>query len=178
MQVSKYARVERERRFLLAQFPRYVKIERIRRIVDRYIDGTTLRLRELCEEGGSAIYKLTQKLPQRAAGARQGLITTVYVTASEFGVFAQLPAKILHKTRYSVPPFGIDVFAGELDGLVLAEAEFDSAAEAEALTLPDFIGPEVSAEERFTGGRLACASQADIAAWLSEYGVSHLRTAG
>lgn len=31
--------------------------------------------------------------------------------------------------RYSVPPFGIDVFKGVLRGLFLAEAEFNSAEE-------------------------------------------------
>ena len=100
------------------------------------------------------MFKLTQKVPARASGAQQGLITTIYLTGDEFRVFAQLSAKRLSKTRYSVPPFGIDVFEGKLEGLLLAEAEFDSAAEADALTLPSFILGEVSADNRFTGGQL------------------------
>jgi CYTH domain-containing protein len=132
----KYARIERERRFLLDQFPSNANVVRIRRITDHYIDGTRLRLREQSDGSGPAVLKLTQKVPGRAGGAQQGFITSMYLTQDEFDVLAQLPAKMLSKTRYSVPPFGIDVFEGRLKGLVLAEAEFESAAEAEALTLP------------------------------------------
>ena len=70
-----------------------------------------------------------------------------------------------------MPPFGIDVFEGTLEGLLLGEAEFDSAAAAEALTLPSFIGAEVSGDNRFTGGRLVRASRQDIQAWLLDYGI-------
>ena len=168
---QKYGRVERERRFLLDEFPNSVNAVRVRRITDRYIDGTTLRLREQSEDGGPTMLKLTQKVPSRASGAQQGLITTIYLTGDEFCVFAQLSAKKLSKTRYSVPPFGIDVFEGELEGLLLAEAEFDSAAEADALT-PPFCFKEVSADARFTGGQLVRASRRDIQTWLLEYGIS------
>ncbi|MGP0076379.1 MAG: hypothetical protein ACLPWF_31070 [Bryobacteraceae bacterium] len=41
---SKYARIERERRFLLDRFPVAASVVGIRRITDRYIDGTGLRL--------------------------------------------------------------------------------------------------------------------------------------
>ena len=167
----KYARIERERRFLLDQFPSNTLAVRIRRITDRYIDGTTLRLREQSEDGGPTVFKLTQKVPERASGAQQGLITSMYLTAGEFVVLAQLSAKKLSKTRYSVPPFGIDVFEGELEGLLLAEAEFDSAGDADALTLPSFILREISADKRFTGGQLARASRHDIRIWLLEYGI-------
>ena len=46
----KYAVVERERRFLVSKLPD-VAHER-RRIVDRYISGTRLRLREVVTEDG------------------------------------------------------------------------------------------------------------------------------
>lgn len=167
----KYGRIERERRFLLDQFPNSVTAVRVRRITDRYIDGTTLRLREQSEDGAPTMFKLTQKVPARASGAQEGLITTIYLTEEEFCVFAQLSAKRLRKTRYSVPPFGVDVFEGELEGLLLAEAEFDSAAEADALTPPSFIFQEVSADTRFTGGQLVRASRSDIQNWLLEYGI-------
>jgi CYTH domain-containing protein len=68
-------------------------------------------------------------------------------------------------------PFGIDAFEGTLEGLLLAEAEFDSAADADALTLPSFIWPEVLADNRFTGGQLVPESGEDIRASLLEYGI-------
>jgi CYTH domain-containing protein len=168
----KYARVERERRFLLARFPVDAKSIRVRRITDRYIDGTNLRLREQSDDGSPTIFKLTQKVPARDSGAQQGLITTMYLSQDEFLVLARLPARQLTKIRYSVPPFGIDVFEGALVGLVLAEAEFDSAEDAAKLTLPSFIHAEVSADDRFTGGRLVGASRQELQDWLRDYGVT------
>jgi hypothetical protein len=72
-------------------------------IADRYIDGTTLRLREQSDDSGPTVFKLTQKIPARASGAEQGFITTMYLTKEEFGVLAHLSAQSLNKTRYSVP---------------------------------------------------------------------------
>src|SRR5579863_2348891 len=167
----KYARLERERRFLVDRFPSG-DIVRTRHIMDRYIDGTLLRLREQTDESGGAIFKLTQKVPAVAKGAQQGLITTIYLTEDEFRLLSRLPGRMLYKVRYSVPPLGIDVFEGTLEGLRLAEAEFNSAAEADAFVLPDFILHEVTGDMRFTGGQLVCASRLSIQKWLTEYGIT------
>jgi CYTH domain-containing protein len=123
-------------------------------------------LREQHQDERATAYKLTQKIAAPGAGAQCGLITTIYLSEDEFHVFARLPAARLAKTRHSIPPFGVDVFEGELEGLILAEAEFESAAESDGLVLPAFLGREVSADERFTGGRLARASREDLRTWL------------
>jgi CYTH domain-containing protein len=167
----KYARIERERRFLLDHFPSNANALRVRRIVDRYIGDTALRLRKQSEDRGPIIFKLTQKISAPSSGAQQGFITTMYLTENEYCVLAQLSAKTLSKNRHSVPPFGIDVFEGTLKGLILAEAEFDSAETADALTIPCFISQEVSDDDRFTGGHLARASRQDLRTWLFEYGI-------
>ena len=170
----KYARIEWERRFLLAGIPNEAKVTRVRRIADRYIVGTRLRLREIAESGRETVFKLTQKLPEQNMGARRGLITTMRLAKEEFCVLAKLPARELTKSRHSIPPFGIDVFQGELSGLVLAEAEFDSAKEALQLTLPPFVVHEVTEDSRFTGGRLVAASRGELQGWLQEYGMAAL----
>ena len=169
---DKYAKIERERRFLLAQFPPNATVVRNRHIRDNYIEGTTLRLREQRYADGLTTFKLTQKIATRGNGAQQGFITSICLTQDEFQVLAQLPARKLTKTRFSVPPFGIDVFDGLLEGLILAEAEFDSAATAEALIVPRFVAGEVSSDDRFTGGQLVRASRQDVESWLLEYGVA------
>ncbi|HLH03176.1 MAG TPA: hypothetical protein VKX25_10425 [Bryobacteraceae bacterium] len=170
MEIShKYARIERERRFLVAQLPCPKTAHPTRRIIDRYIEQTRLRLRRQVDSAGATTFKLTQKIPAQASGAQQGLITTMYLDAGEYRIFARLPAKEIRKTRYSVPPFGIDVFEGPIAGLILAEAEFESPAEAESLVIPPFIVCEVSDDIRFTGGRLVHASPQDIRNWLADY---------
>jgi hypothetical protein len=52
--------------------------------------------------------------------------------------------------------------------LCLAEAEFDSAAAADALTIPSFLQAEVTTNDRFTGGQLVRASRQEIQIWLAE----------
>jgi hypothetical protein len=96
-----YAGIERERRFLLFRFPSNSNVVRIRRIIDRYIDGTALGLREQSEDSGPRMFKLTQKLPARTKVAQQGLITSMYLTKDEFLMLAQLSAKTLEQD--SVP---------------------------------------------------------------------------
>jgi CYTH domain-containing protein len=141
----------------------------VRRIADRYIDGGNLRLRQQSDDENETVFKLTQKLPTDATGARQGLITTMYLTEDEFQLLANLPAKMLTKTRYSVPPFGIDVFEDTLTRLVMAEAEFNSAEEASALSLPSFIVREVTEDPRFTGGELVRTSRQELEKLLAEF---------
>lgn len=144
---------------------------RNRSITDWYIDGTRFRLRHQLDDDGSIVFKLSQKIPALEAGAQQGFLTTTYLNEEEFRVLAKLPGKRLKKTRYSFPPFGVDVFEEALAGLVLAEAEFESPEEADSLALPPFILHEVSEDIRFTGGQLANASRNQIQDWLSEYGL-------
>lgn len=167
----KYARIEWERRFLLRRFPPEAEITNVRRIVDRYIDGTRLRLRRITEGEGTEVFKLTQKLASDTPGARQGLITTFYLSREEFEVLSQLPARTLSKLRHSHPPFGIDLFEGPLQELVLAEAEFHSGEQTVALAMPSFAVAEVTTDPRFTGGSLATATRDDLQRWLAEFGI-------
>ena len=142
-----YARIERERRFLLGGVPAG-EVVRTAHIVDRYLDGTTLRLRAMTI-GGETTYKLTQKT--------HGTITTIYLRADEHALLSSLPALVLEKTRLSIPPFGIDVFAPPRDGLVLAEVEFETDEAMRAFVLPEWAIAEVTDDPRFTGGAIARA---------------------
>ncbi|MGC0314600.1 hypothetical protein [Kitasatospora acidiphila] len=167
---GKYARVERERRFLMAGEPDRRAVTATRRVTDRYLTGTRLRLREMVHlETGEAVYKLTQKLPGDQPD--WGLTTTCYLSPAEYRVFATLPGAVLAKTRYSVPPMGIDVFDAPLAPLALAEAEFDSEAEARAFRPPAGAIAEVTADPRFTGGRLVTVEPGELRGWLAEYGL-------
>jgi CYTH domain-containing protein len=168
---QKDSRIERERRFLLRSRPTDIEVVGTRHITDAYIEGTRLRLREMRVEGGETKFKLTQKIPEPGPGAQQGWITTIYLTEPEYALLSQLPAKKLKKTRLSVPPFGIDIFEGALEGLVMAEAELDSAHDAAALTIPSWAVHEVTADPRSTGGELVRTSPDQLRRWLAQYGL-------
>ena len=62
----------------------------------------------------------------------------------------------IEKNRYKIPFEGhiweVDVFFKENDGLCLAEVELDS--EDESVTLPSWIGEEVSGDHRYSNSNL------------------------
>ncbi len=169
---GKYARVERERRFLLAGPPPAAAVTASRRITDRYLPGTRLRLRRVdCLNSGSCQFKFTQKVPAGRPGYVQGLITNTYLSAAEYDLLVSLPADTLSKTRLSVPPLSIDVFDPPLHGLVLADAEFSTDEAAQSFPQPRAAIAEVTDDARFTGGSLVRARRHDLLTWLAEYGI-------
>ncbi|MEU9271001.1 hypothetical protein AB0E04_36965 [Streptomyces sp. NPDC048251] len=79
---------------------------------------------------------------------------------------------MLPKTRFGVPPIGVDVFEGSLEGLVLSEeAEFSDDEKAPAFVPPAWCVAEVTDDVRFSGGILVSASRRELSAWLAEYGI-------
>jgi len=68
-------------------------------------------------------------------------------------------SSVIDKVRHSVERDGliweIDVFAGDNDGLILAEVEISN--ENEVIPLPEWIGQEVSDDERYQNSTLAAA---------------------
>ena len=155
---GKYARPERERRFLLAAAPPLAappQTAQPRLIEDRYLDGTTLRLRRITV-GGEQVHKLTQKV-RLGAGPAEVATTNTYLTPAEYDRLLVLPAAVLVKTRHLLPvgqtSFVVDEFHGRLAGLWLAEIEVVDLQTP--LTLPTWLGREVSHEEAFSGGSLA-----------------------
>ncbi|MFE3204887.1 hypothetical protein [Embleya sp. NPDC059237] len=168
---GKYARIERERRFLLAAPPAPSDITDTWTIGDRYLVGTRLRLRCVERPDGGREFKLTQKVPVVRPGAVQGLITNTYLSPAEYDLLASLPAGVLSKTRYRIPPVGVDVFDGPLRGLVLAEAEFADDEEARSFVPPPECVAEVTDDPRFTGGSLVEATRRELLRWLAEYGL-------
>lgn len=67
---------------------------------------------------------------------------------------------LIDKTRYIVPYDGlrweVDVFAGRLSGLVVAEVELDSPDRP--VRVPSFVGREVTGDPRYYNSSLADAS--------------------
>ena len=65
----------------------------------------------------------------------------------------------LHKRRHVLPQgeleIEVDVYAGDLDGLVVAEIEFGSEEEARAFVPPDWLGEDVTGDPRYLNVTLA-----------------------
>lgn len=65
----------------------------------------------------------------------------------------------LHKRRHVLPhgdlSIELDVYEGDLEGLVVAEIEFETEDEARAFEPPDWIGDEVTGDDRYLNETLA-----------------------
>ena len=174
---GKYARVERERRFLLAGPPPARAVTASRRITDRYLPGTRLRLRRVDHlDSGDCEFKFAQKVPAGRPGFVQGLITNTYLSAAEYDLLASLPVQVLSKKRFSLPPLSIDIFDPPLHGLVLAEAEFSTDEAAQSFRPHPATIAEVTDDPRFAGGTLARTRRPDLLAVLAEYGTNLRQT--
>jgi CYTH domain-containing protein len=122
-------------------------------IVDLYVPGTQLRLRRV--EGAEQQYKLSKKEAPAPPDYATTTITTLYLSPDEYELLRVLPGKELCKRRHHIGPYSIDVFEGELAGLILAEVDFASEEEMRAHAPPEFAVREVSDDVRYTGGSLA-----------------------
>ncbi len=169
MQAGKYARYEFERRFLVGRLPPGLDAAPGWRILDRYLSGTRLRLRRMEPlNDGQPVLKLGQKQTPDAADATTAVITTIYLSQAEYDALSVVAGDELAKIRRRVDDRGrswtIDVFAGPLDGLVLAEVEYpDAEAMAAHTELPEWAAREVTADPSLTGAVLSRLSPAEAA---------------
>ena len=158
---SKYARVERERRYLLQDLPEgLTRADHHLQITDNYITGTRLRLRKVRDpKTNKWIVKLTQKFAPDANDLSRTIITNTYLNATEAETLSVFEANEIRKNRYYFHyegrKFSIDMFLGDLFGLVLAETGFDTDEEMKAFPKPPFALADVTDNELFTGGRLS-----------------------
>src|SRR5437764_1183998 len=157
---SKYARVERERRYLLKDLPEGLsRADHHLQITDNYITGTRLRIRKVRDPRTNKwIVKFTQKFASDPKDFSRTIITNIYLNASEAETLAIFEANEIRKNRYSFEfegrKFSVDMFLGDLFGLVLAEISFENDEELDSFSLPSFAIAEVTNDEIFTGGKL------------------------
>ncbi len=158
--MKKYARVERERRFLLSGLPEGLEpAHEHTQIFDNYITNTRLRLRKVRDpKTREWTWKLTQKFAPDQEDFSRTLITNIYLTQAEYEMLSVFEGNELRKNRYPYEhegrKFSVDVFLGDLRGLVLAETEFETDEEMNSFALPSFAFAEVTNDPMFTGARL------------------------
>lgn len=164
--------VEYEQRFLLPDFPG--GLSNPRRISDRYIEGTRLRVRTVATPEGVVLQrKLGHK--RRTAEDDPTAIwhTSLYLNEAEYELLSSLPGRMLTKTRWTVDVDGrlgaVDVFEGDLAGLVILEVDLGHVDEPNAFHPPAWAGTEVTHDETFTGGSLATLNADKLRKTLASY---------
>lgn len=96
---------------------------------------------------------------KRGAGLRREEVE-FGIAETEFERLWELAAeRRIDKRRHYVREGGrtieLDVYGGELEGLAVAEVEFESEAAAEAWVPPAWLGRELTGDERYSNAALA-----------------------
>jgi CYTH domain-containing protein len=146
---------EIERKFLVTEPP--VQETRPVRIRQGYIttgdDDTEVRLRQKADRFFQTI--------KRGAGLSR-LQTEIELTQRQFdALWPQTEGRRVVKDRYEISYRGrvveLDVFHGALEGLIIAEVEFDSVDDSESFNPPDWFGEEVTEDPGYRNRTLSLA---------------------
>src|SRR4051812_18031760 len=165
---SKYAQIERERRYLLEDLPEgLTRAEHHLQITDNYITGTRLRIRKVRDPRTNKwVVKFTQKFAPDPDDLSRTIITNLYLNATEAETLSIFAANEIRKNRYYYEfegrRFSVDMFLGDLFGLVLAEISFDTDEESDRFATPSFAIADVTNIQIFSGGRLSELKYEDV----------------
>jgi CYTH domain-containing protein len=174
---SKYAQVERERRYLLSDLPEgLTRADPHLQITDNYLTGTRLRLRKVREPRTNKwTVKFTQKFAPNPEDLSRTTITNTYLNALEAETLSVFNANEIRKNRYRFEfegrRFSVDMFLGDLFGLVLAEVSFDTDEELDQFRKPVFAIADVTNDPLFTGGELCELTFAEVRKHILDRGL-------
>jgi CYTH domain-containing protein len=175
---SKYAQVERERRYLLRDLPEgMTRADPHLQITDNYMTASRLRLRKVREPRSNKwTVKFTQKFAPKPEDLSRTIITNTYLNALEAEVLSTIfNSNEIRKNRYPFEfegrKFSVDMFLGDLFGLVLAEVSFQTDEELDQFPKPPFALADVTNEELFTGGRLCELTFSEVRTEIASRGL-------
>lgn len=147
--------VEIERKFLVTSLPEAMDRYPHERIVQGYVvvgaDGSEVRLRRKGRKHFEAV--------KTGRGEIRSELE-VELTAAQFDTLWEATSgRRIEKTRYEIRHAGlvmeVDVYHGELAGLVTAECEFASPEESRRFVPPDWFGREVTNDPAYKNQSLA-----------------------
>ena len=136
-------------------------------ITDNYLTGTRLRIRKVRDPRTNKwVVKFTQKFAPKPEDFARTIITNIYLNATEAEMLSVFEANEIRKNRYyfdfAARRYSIDMFIGDLFGLVLAETSFETDEELENFQMPPFALADVTNNEIFSGGKLSELTFADV----------------
>lgn len=146
---------EIERKFLVRSLPENLEQYPHEDIIQGYLaiteDGTEVRLRQKGEK-----YFQTVK----SGSGKTRLESEIEITEEQFkSLWEATNGKRVEKTRYEIPhengTIELDVYHGDLEGLLLAEMEFSSEEESNKFVAPKWLSEEVTFDKRYKNQNLA-----------------------
>ncbi len=151
-----------------------------REILDVYIPESSehalLRLRKRGD-----VLEMTKKVLASGPDSSHQIEYTIPLLQEEFDALVKVEGKKVQKIRHYYIENGImyeiDVFQGELNGLVLVDVEFKSHKEKSTFVPPVWFGADVTQETFVAGGVLCGKAYKDIEVELSTFGYNKIHHA-
>ena len=146
---------EIERKFLVKSLPENLDQYPHKDIIQGYLaiteDGTEVRLRQKGKK-----YFQTVK----SGSGKTRFESEVEITEEQFNsLWEATKGKRVEKTRYEIPhesgTIELDVYHGDLDGLLSAEMEFSSEDNSNKFIAPEWLSEEVTDDKRYKNQNLA-----------------------
>ncbi len=163
---------EIERTFLAKYIPPEVLQSKYIDYQDIYIPFSDLHPKLRVRRKGQE-YEITKKVLANSNDASVQQELTIPLSREEYDEFATIHGNRILKRRFFLSVnqkiAEIDVFMGDLAGLVLVEFEFALEQEKDSFAPPDFCLVDVTQEETFAGGKLAGKTYKDITPVLEKY---------
>lgn len=151
---------EIERKYLPTSLPDHLESFPHREIVQGYLSRSpAIRVR-----ASRGHYRLTVK-----GGGMMSRTEDTFDLGSKEAfehLLGKCDGRVIHKTRYLLPVEGypqltgeLDVFSGELEGLVVLEVEFPDEQMADAFQPPAWFGEDVSFDGRYHNSYLSACEE-------------------
>lgn len=161
---------EIETTYLAASLPNDLASYEHKELIDVYFPAESIHPKLRIRKKGDS-YVLTKKTQLQASDASIQSEENVILSKEEFEALRAGHNKEVSKIRYNMAIGSnmaeIDVFTGDLEGLVLVDFEFASVEERDAFVKPDFCGADVTQEDFIAGGMLAGKTLNDITSDLN-----------
>ena len=169
--------VEYERTFLARYLPEEINSVIPSEIVDTMFPADAHHPQLRLRKNGNK-YFMTKKAPVNDTDKSVQYEDTIILTINEYNALAVAPGKSLEKDRYKVEINGflaeVDVFKGDLKGLVVIDFEFRTEEEKNTFVQPDVCLADVTQEDFIAGGLLCGKAYADIEAELARFNYKKL----
>ncbi len=165
--------IEYEKTYLLKFVPNDLIKTPYKEIVDIYIPQNTEHPKLRIRKNGNK-YEICKKYPVSRADASTQHEFTIPITLAEFEELSgNLHGKRSRKNRYYYKYNNkiaeIDVFQGDLRGLILADFEFESEKEKAKFSQPEFCLADVTQAKFVAGGMIIGKKYQEIAPFLKKY---------
>ncbi len=146
--------IEIERKFLVPMLPNMKGIFG-KDILQGYLSTSNSNMEKRVRKKGNKFY-FTEKFGKGLKRKEQER----EISEFEFNAqYALTQGRRVEKTRYEIPfkekIIELDVYSGNLEGLIVAEIEFDSINESKDFLIPEWFGREVTSDERYKNKNLA-----------------------